>query len=132
MPVFEMPLEKLKIYNGASPCPPEIDKFWDDALAEMKSVKPNIELVKSNFNTPFADCFDLYFTGVGGARIHAKYLRPIGSGKFPCVLQFHGYTTSSGNWSDKLNFVNMGMAVAALDCRGQGGMSEDSGSVKGN
>jgi cephalosporin-C deacetylase len=47
-------------------------------------------------------------------------------------LQFHGYTGNSGEWSNKLGFVANGFTVAALDCRGQGGFSEDVGGVKGN
>jgi cephalosporin-C deacetylase len=48
------------------------------------------------------------------------------------VVHFHGYTGDSGDWNDKLNYVGAGFTVAALDCRGQGGLSEDSGSVTGN
>ena len=49
----------------------------------------------------------------------------------PAVLLFHGYSGSSGEWLDKLGYVAQGYTVAALDCRGQGGKSEDTGSVKG-
>jgi cephalosporin-C deacetylase len=45
---------------------------------------------------------------------------------------FHGYSGSSGDWCDKLAYVANGFSVAALDCRGQGGLSEDAGSVRGN
>ena len=38
---------------------------------------------------------------------------------------------SSGDWSDKLKWAARGFSVAALDCRGQGGLSEDTGGVKG-
>jgi cephalosporin-C deacetylase len=38
---------------------------------------------------------------------------------------------SAGDWSDKLGFVAEGFTVAALDCRGQGGYSEDKGGVHG-
>jgi cephalosporin-C deacetylase len=38
----------------------------------------------------------------------------------------------SGDWLDKLPYVNQGYIYAALDCRGQGGSSEDPGGVKGN
>ena len=80
-----------------------------------------------------AECFDLYFTGVGGARIHAKYLRPARRDEpHGAVLMFHGYSGNSGDWSDKLGYVSQGYAVAALDVRGQGGQSEDPGGVKGN
>jgi cephalosporin-C deacetylase len=75
----------------------------------------------------------MWFTGVRGARIHAKLLRPKkAQGKSPAVLQFHGYTGNCGNWSEKLGYVAAGFVVAALDCRGQGGLSEDVGGVKGN
>jgi cephalosporin-C deacetylase len=45
---------------------------------------------------------------------------------------FHGYSGNSGDWADKLSYVSQGFSVAALDCRGQGGLSEDVGGVKGN
>lgn len=133
MPLVDMPLEKLKEYKGISPCPPDFDKFWDDALQEMKSVDPQVEFVPSKFLVPTAECFDLYFTGVGGSRIHAKYLRPKNASEpHPAVLVFHGYSGDSGDWSDKLNFVQLGFSVAALDCRGQGGSSQDLGITTGN
>jgi len=44
---------------------------------------------------------------------------------------FHGYSSCSGDWGDKLGYVAQGMAVAALDIRGQGGYSEDVGGVSG-
>jgi cephalosporin-C deacetylase len=44
---------------------------------------------------------------------------------------FHGYSASSGDWSDKLGYAASGFTVAAMDCRGQGGASEDAGGVKG-
>lgn len=133
MPIIDMPLEELRNYNGISPCPADIDAYWEDALKEMKAVEPDVELIPSDFQVPFAECFDMYFTGVRGARIHAKYLRPKHSaGKHPAILQFHGYTGNSGDWNDKLNYVAAGFSVAAMDCRGQGGLSEDVGGVKGN
>jgi cephalosporin-C deacetylase len=45
---------------------------------------------------------------------------------------FHGDSGSSGDWTDKLGYAALGFTVAALDCRGQGGLSEDAGGVKGN
>jgi cephalosporin-C deacetylase len=45
---------------------------------------------------------------------------------------FHGYSGNSGSWTDKLSYVAEGFVVAALDCRGQGGLSEDVGGVIGN
>jgi cephalosporin-C deacetylase len=133
MPVIDMPLERLREYKGVSPCPVDIDEYWDKALEEMRATNPEVELVPAKFQVPFADCFNLYFTGVRGARIHAKYLRPkqVTENK-PAILQFHGYSGSSGDWNDKLQYVALGFSVFALDCRGQGGYSEDLGGVTGN
>lgn len=133
MPLIDMSLEELKKYNGSSPCPSDIDEYWERALAEMKATDSKVELIPAEFQVPFAECFDLFFTGVKGARVHAKYLRPRHiEEKHPAILQFHGYSGNSGDWNDKLNYVALGYSVAALDCRGQGGKSEDVGGVKGN
>jgi cephalosporin-C deacetylase len=45
---------------------------------------------------------------------------------------FHGYRGHSGDWVDKLSYVSQGYTVAALDCRGQAGLSEDRGGIAGN
>lgn len=133
MPTIDMPLAQLQSYEGRNPRPADFDAYWDRAIAEMKAVDPQIELVKSDFQVPYAECFDLYFTGVRGARIHAKYIKPKNVAEpHPAVLQFHGYTGHSGQWQDKLGYAALGFSFFSLDCRGQGGQSEDTGGVIGN
>lgn len=133
MPLIDMPLERLYEYEGRNPRPDDMDTYWDNALAEMHALDPNVQLVAYPLKTKFAECFHLTFTGMGGARVHAKYLRPKHTTEpHPAVLMFHGYSGSSGDWYDKLAYVSQGYSVAALDCRGQGGLSEDTGGVKGN
>ncbi len=130
--LFDMPFEQLKTYQGTNPRPNDFDAYWDKALAEMRALDPQVELVPSDFQAPYAECFHMYFTGVGGARVHAKLLRPKEAPTpHPAVLMFHGYSGSSGDWFDKLGYVAQGYTVAALDCRGQGGLSEDKGGVVG-
>jgi len=131
--LFDMPEEKLYTYQGTNPRPADFDEFWDKALAEMNAVDPKVELVPAAFQTPYAQCSHMYFTGVGGARVHAKLLQPKNANKpHPAVLMFHGYSSDSNDWSYKLGFVAQGFVVAALDSRGQGGLSEDAGGVIGN
>ena len=135
MPAVDLPLEQLQHYNGTNPRPDDFDSYWDKALRELDEVEPRCELIPAEFSVPGAvECFDLYFPSVRGGRIHAKYLRPAGQApaKRPVVLQFHGYGGSSGDWQDKLSFVAAGFALAAMDCRGQGGLSYDAGGVPGN
>ena len=133
MPIFDLSLEELWTYQGRNPRPADHDAYWEAALAEMRAVDPQVELRPHAIDASFSECLELYFTGVGGARVHAKYARPTGAaGPHPAVLMFHGYSGSSGDWSDKLNYVARGFSVAALDCRGQGGYSQDLGGATGN
>ena len=128
-----MPLEKLLQYTGRNPRPADFDTYWERGLAEIESLNPQVELIPHALDAPFAECFDMSFTGVGGARVYAKLLRPKHvADPHPAVVMFHGYSGSSGDWADKLNYVARGFTVAALDCRGQAGKSEDVGGVQGN
>jgi cephalosporin-C deacetylase len=130
--LFDMPYEDLLTYEGTNPRPEDFDIFWDRSLAVMHSVDPQVEFIPANFQTDFADCYHLYFTGIGSARIYAKLLKPRGlTSPGPAVLMFHGYSGNAGDWYDKLGYVAQGFTVAAMDCRGQGGRSEDPGGVKG-
>lgn len=137
MPAFDLPLDALQTYLGSTPCPADFDAYWDAALAELDSHDAQVELVPSAaIDAPQAECFDLWFTGVGGARIYAKYVRPRQSAGAtpapgPAVLLFHGYSGDSGDWTGLLGYAGAGMAVAALDCRGQGGRSDDAGGARG-
>lgn len=131
--LFDMPMEKLRTYRGTNPKPRDFEAYWSRALKEMRATDPCVELRPAAFQVPCAECFDMYFAGVGGARVYAKLLRPKPAArKHPAVLMFHGYTGNSGPWIDKLPYVALGYTVAALDCRGQGGLSEDVGGVKGS
>jgi cephalosporin-C deacetylase-like acetyl esterase len=114
MPMLDKPLEELRRYQGINPRPADFDAYWARALAELDALGTEARLEPAEFQVPFAECFHLWFRGVGGARVHAKYLRPRRpAGRHPAVLMFHGYTMSSGDWSDKLPYVALGAGVAA-------------------
>jgi len=132
MALFDLPLPELRRYAGRNPRPQDFDAYWNRALTAVAATDPKPERVVADFSAPNAACYDLFFTGVGGARIYAKYLCPITLGPHPVVLQFHGYAMNSGDWFEKLTWVAAGHAIAAMDVRGQGGRSEDPGGVKGS
>jgi len=144
MPLIDLPLSGLLTYTGRNPRPADFDDYWATALRELDATDPQAELRPASGIAPHhTEAFDLWFNGVGGARIYAKYLRPKSSApssastpplqpaRRPAVLQFHGYSGHSGEWLDKLGWPAEGFCYAAMDCRGQGGRSEDSGRVKG-
>ncbi len=145
---FDMPLEKLKEYHGINPRPMDFDAYWERALQELESTPAEVECTKATLQPPqgrgkdpvFAEYYDLWFTGIGGARVYAKLVKPVGeaaqrragaNGKGPAILQFHGYSGHSGDWSTRLGLAASGFTVAALDCRGQGGRSLDNGATQG-
>ncbi len=130
---FDLPIEQLDGYMGSSPRPDDFDEYWQLGLEEMRQVEAQVELRLADFTTSFCECFDMYFSGVRGARIHAKLLKPKKNREpHPAVLMFHGYTGNAGDWNDKLGYAAQGFTVAAMDCRGQGGASQDTGGVSGN
>lgn len=133
MPILDKPLEELWKYKGTNPKPKDFDAYWDRALKELDATAPKPELKPNHTiqGTGF-ECFDLTFTGVGESRIHAKYLRPKSKGRHAAVLHFHGYAWNNGDWISHLTFLAKDFCVAAMDCRGQGGKSEDLTPVKGN
>lgn len=129
---FDLPLDALHSYPGRNPRPHDFDAYWQAGLEELERLDPAVAIEPAAFATPAADCFHLYFTGVGGARIHAKLLQPKPlSSRGPAVLMFHGYSMNAGGWLDKVGYAASGFTVAALDCRGQGGRSDDPGGTRG-
>ncbi|KAF0094783.1 MAG: cah [Puniceicoccaceae bacterium 5H] len=132
MPLLDLPLEQLKTYQGRNPRPDDFDAFWQQSLDELAAVPAEPELRPADFTSPLATCHNLYFTSTHGARIHAKLLQPKrGEGRTPILLHFHGYTGNSGDWINLLHYAASGFTVAAMDCRGQGGLSEDISPTRG-
>ncbi|MCL1796261.1 MAG: acetylxylan esterase, partial [Clostridia bacterium] len=132
MPIVDMPLHELKAYRGMNPKPEDFDAYWERGLEQMRALGTGFTLERAAFSAPGVLCDDLYFTGVRGARIHAKLLRPTEKKECPAIVAFHGYTGRAGDWTNYLYFAQSGFVVAAMDCRGQGGQSEDVGGVLGN
>lgn len=126
---FDLPFAQLLTYTGTNPRPEGFDAFWARGLDEMHRLDPAVTLQDAAFQAPYAVCQGLQFSGTGGARVFAKLLRPrqAASARRPALLHFHGYAGASADWSTYLPYVAAGHVVAALDCRGQGGLSEDAG-----
>ena len=98
-----MPLAELRAYQGRNPKPADFDAYWDRALRELDATDPALELKPHPGPATFAECFDLWFTGVGGARIHAQYVRPKAPReRHPAVLKFQAIratqVTGSTSW----------------------------------
>lgn len=126
-------IEALSDYHGLTPLPEDFDAFWEERMAEADAVPLEWEVTQAHEVPSFDTCeyLDLWFVGMGGARIYAKYVRPTLPGPLPLVLQFHGYPGASRSWFEQSSFAGMGCALIAMDNPGQGGLSEDVGGFKG-
>jgi cephalosporin-C deacetylase len=120
----DMPFDELLTYEGSTPRPADFDEYWARGLADLADQPADVEITPAEFQTPFARCSHLRFTGTGGARVHAKLLQPVEPAG-PAVVEFHGYSGDSGDWVTKLPYVALGYTVATLDMRGQAGLSTD-------
>lgn len=133
MAIFEMSLEQLYQYEGRNGRPDDFDEYWDRAVGEMEALGTGCERIPAKVALPGVECFEMYFTGVGGARIHCRYARPSHrTERLPAVCLFHGYSGNCGEFAQLLPWVATGFAAVSMSCRGQGGLSEDVTPVKGN
>ncbi|WP_163194984.1 acetylxylan esterase [Clostridium thermarum] len=131
--LYECQTEHLKDYKGIGEAPEDYDEYWARAKKDLEEASLDYELVKSDFVARSCEAYDLYFTGIGGARIHCQFLKPKKIiGKAPAIAMFHGYWSNCGEWSGKLQYIAEGFCVLAMDVRGQGGTSIDNGTYKGN
>lgn len=132
MALVDMPIEELLEYKGSSPCPSDIDTYWDEALDEMNSLDLKTEFIRVDYPSKSANMYDLYFNATKNARIHARVAMPKKlDGKAPAVLQFHGLSGNADEWFELTKFTSQGFVIAYMDARGQAGESQDVGGVKG-
>lgn len=100
-----------------------IDEFYNQKKKE--AYYSDLTITKLPFSNLSVSLNDLTFKTNDGATIYAKYIYPTTQKIEKVLLLFHGYHVSSGAWFDKLCFAQFGIAVLALDCRGQSGNSQD-------
>ncbi len=134
MPAFDLPLADLYAYPGCNPRPKDFDDYWSVALEELLEARRDEDIMFTPVDhpAPYADCFELWFTGVRGTRLHARYVRPrAGGSPHPGIAVFHGYYAASPDWFRLLPYAGQGFSVLALDSRGQGGRSLDTGGRAG-
>lgn len=116
-------------YKSSDDKPDDFDSFWTENIKSASYSNLQIKEIDK-----YANCSlnDLTWTSGDGAKIYAKYIYPTNKVITKVLLLFHGYHVNSGEWFDKIAYANQGIAVFALDCRGQSGKSEDNTLTKGS
>jgi len=123
MPWFDLPLDQLREYRTDTAEPPELDVWWQLRLAQARAAArpPALTRYEADIYTP-VEVYDTEFSGAGGDRIRAWYLRPADAdGQTPVVVKFIGYGGGRGMPAEHALLPALGYAVFVMDARGQGG-----------
>jgi cephalosporin-C deacetylase len=123
MPWFDLPLERLREYRTETAEPAELDLWWQLRLDQARAAarEPVLTRYEADIYAP-VEVYDAEFSGAGGDRIRAWYLRPAGAdGQTPVVVKFIGYGGGRGLPSEHALLPALGYSVFVMDTRGQGG-----------
>jgi cephalosporin-C deacetylase len=123
---FDLPIEQLHEYRSATAEPDRLDQWWADRLAQAAAAArpPELTPYRAGVYQP-VEVFDVEFSGAGGDRIRAWYLRPgstgPGTANPPVVVKFIGYGGGRGVPVEHMLLPALGYALFVMDTRGQGG-----------
>ncbi len=123
MPWFDLPLSELREYRTATQEPPGLDQWWARRIADATSVAepPVLTRYQPDLYAPL-EVYDVEFSGAGGARIRAWYIRPAGADDgTPVVVRFIGYGGGRSLPADHVLLPSLGYALFVMDTRDQGG-----------
>lgn len=127
MPLFDLPLERLRDYLPERDEPADFDAFWSRTLAE--AAEHDLAPVFTPYDLPLAsvEVFDTSFAGWGGDRVNGWLLVPRGAeGPLPAVVQYIGYSGGRGLPHAHLTWPSAGYVTLVVDTRGQGAASLNS------
>ncbi|QDB78337.1 acetylxylan esterase [Georgenia sp. 311] len=121
MPLFDLDAARLPDYRPDVAEPADFDDFWARTLAETRAHDLAVEAVPVDAHLRLVDAFDLTFSGFGGHRVKAWYLRPAGTDEpLPAVVEYLGYGGGRGLPHSRLLWAAAGYAYVVMDTRGQG------------
>jgi cephalosporin-C deacetylase len=118
-------IEDLERLSPPLTARPDLEDYWEETLATVAS-KP-LNTTRSRVETLFNDMtvYKVSYEGFDETPIYGWYILPRRAEelreKVPCVVVYHGYSGSRGYPEDYASFVLMGVAVFAIDVRGQNG-----------
>lgn len=104
----------------------DFESFWQEQVAKMRAVPLQVKRKKleTNYRKTFTT-WEISYNTHDDTWIDAWFTYPANAtGKLPCVVYYHGGSLQK---ELNLNIAATGVAVFAMDVRGQGGTSIDRG-----
>lgn len=131
MPSIDMPLEEMRKYKPSLYREADFEQFWDSTISEAIKQPLNAELIPYDIPAKGVQFYAVRFDGFEGGRLAGWFARPSGRGKFPGLMMYHGYSGRGPRPLDMHAYAAEGICVLSMDCRGQGGQSQDVSGAEG-
>jgi len=130
--IVDKPLSELELYKPDLTAQADFDSFWEETIAQSNRQPLNAKLEYYPYPVEQVKVFQAQYEGFGtGTRVNGWYIVPktplkVGKdGKFPAIVQFHGYSGDKGRPANYLHWALQGYYVLAVDTRGQDGDTPD-------
>ncbi len=121
MPWYDLPLERLREHRTLAREPRDLDEFWAGQLAAARRLARPVSLTRHQRELYLPlEVSDAEFSGHGGDRIRAWYIKPSGTVR-RTIVRFIGYGGGRGAPAEHALTAALGYAVLVMDNRGQGG-----------
>jgi len=119
---IEKRIEELYRFAPCSTPPEDHADFWNRTIEEaLGSPFPSSRTAIDSLMDGAA-AYDVTYEGFAGTPIRGTLMLPaFKAGPYPCLLTFPGYTGGRGTADRYAHWLLMGVAVFAVDVRGQGG-----------
>jgi len=122
MNAIEKRIQELWNYRPESVPPDDLDAFWERLKAEALEKPFGARREPASGPLRGARVFEVVFEGCAGTEIHGTLILPaFTEGPHPCLLTFPGYSDWRGYPERYAHWTLLGVAVFAVDVRGQGG-----------
>jgi cephalosporin-C deacetylase len=122
MPWYDLPVEQLREYRTSTQEPEGLDDWWARRIEAARALaRPTVLTPHQSRLYHPVEVYDVEFSGGGGDRIRAWYLRPRDTPAAPVVVKFIGYGGGRGTPTEHVLLPALGYALLVMDSRGQGG-----------
>lgn len=128
MSLLESSIKELYSYFPPLTKRTDFDQFWEDTIREANKVPLNGEAKHYDYPSSLVKVYEIEYNGFDTTRIHGWYIVPefLKKDKYPCLINYHGFSGDRGMPADFMNWCMMGMSVISVDCREQSGKTGNS------
>jgi cephalosporin-C deacetylase len=116
-------IEELQLLEPPLTARDDLQSYWERTLHEFGKKPLNASREITPGPQPYVDAYKITYEGFDDTPINGWYLLPkfVPQTNLPCVVLYHGYSGGSGFPEQYSQWLLMGMAVFAVDVRGQAG-----------